>query len=140
MPIHQYEHPETGKTIDVYVPANASTTEHSLQIVEGQVYKRVYSAPLVAQNLGTRHGDATAADFQRCTGGKRGFKLGDAWEVSAEMSAKRADRNGGLDPVAEDRYARHEKETGEKHEDVVRREKLSKANSKLAEWGIKINL
>jgi hypothetical protein len=138
MPVHQFTHDPTGETIEVYVAATAPTSEHQRQTKDGKVYKRVYAMPLTATNMATRIGDGTRDDFRKCVDGKKGLKLGDTWEISAEMSAKRAERNNGLDPVKEEGYAKWLKETGKKHPDVVAREKAAKANAKLAEWGIKV--
>ncbi len=140
MPIHDFIHEESSETLTVYVAASAPAAEHQQQTRDGKVYKRIYSVPLMATNMGTRHGDATEADFRRATTDKKGLKMGDMQEISAEMSAKRAQRNG-LDPVQEAYYERYAQENGgEKHTNVVKREKLAKANAKLGEWGIKVNI
>jgi hypothetical protein len=137
MPVHDYTS-EDGETISVYVAASAPTTDHQTQTRDGKVYKRVYSAPLAAAN--TSFGDCTAEDFARKTAAeKRGLKVGDAWEISAEMSDRRRQRDG-IDLVKERYYEAYEKEHGEKHADVTRRERIERANAKLADMGIKINL
>lgn len=138
MPIHDFI-ADDGETISVYVPASAPTSEHSRQTRDGKVYKRVYSVPLAATNMATRLGDATQADFSRATTGKRGMKLGDMWEISAEAADRRKERQGH-DPIKEKWYDDYEKKMGEKHADIVRRERLAKAQSKLAEFGVKIRL
>lgn len=136
MPIHQFYHEESGDTIDVYVPASAPTEQHSQQTHEGKVYRRVYAAPLAARDIG--YGDGTAADFRRKTSGeKRGLKVGDLWEISAEMSERRKQQQG-VDVVKEQHYATYEKEYGEKHPDVMRRERAQRTNERLKEWGIKV--
>lgn len=137
MPVHDFTDEASGETIAVYVPANASPLEHQQQERDGKVFKRVYSAPRPARDMG--YGDSTAEDFARKTASdKRGLKVGDLWEISAEMSARRAQRDG-VDLVKEQYYETYEKENGEKHADVARRERLERANAKLAEMGIKVN-
>lgn len=137
MPVFEFTHDPTGETISVLVPITAPDTERHQQVKDGKVYKRVYAAPLAAVDLATRHGDATREDFRRVTTGKRHLKVGDMWEISAEMSEERRQRIG-IDPVKEESYRRHEQEFGEKHPDVIRRERAEKANRELAEWGIRI--
>lgn len=139
MPVHTFEDRATGATVDVYVSANAPTAEHQTQVLNGVTYKRVYAVPLAAVDMGTRLGDASAHDFERITATtKRGLKVGDAWEISAEMSAKRAQRDG-KDAVRERWYAEYEKRTKDKHPDVKQREALARANAQLAEMGMSIN-
>jgi ABC-type lipoprotein release transport system permease subunit len=81
--------------------------------------------------------DPDAVLVARTLAAERGLKVGDMWEISAEMSAKRAQRDG-LDTVKEAFYQKHESENGEKHPDVVRREKVAAANARLAEMGISL--
>lgn len=135
MPIHQFTDEASGATIDVYVSANAPATEHQTQVLNGVTYRRVYSVPLASKD--TSFGDCDRGDFARKTGDKRGLRVGDAWEISAEMSERRAQRDG-VDGVREQFYSNYAKENGERHPDVVRKEKLDRANAKLGEWGIKL--
>lgn len=139
MPIHSFTNEDSGETLDIYVPASAPTAEHQTQTRDGKVYKRVYAVPLAATNMATRMGSASQEDFKRLTTDKKNMKVGDAWEISAEMAAKRKERDG-VDFVREQEYKRHEAEYGEKHPEVVRAEKVAKANAGLKDWGIKINL
>lgn len=135
MPVHSFTDETSGATIDVYVSANAPATEHQTQVLNGVTYKRIYAAPLTSRD--TSFGDCDRGDFARKVDGKRGLKLGDSWEISAEMSERRAQRDG-VDPVREQFYSNYAKENGERHPDVVRRERLDRANAKLGEWGIKL--
>lgn len=137
MATHQFIHEESGEIIEVRVPTDAPIVQHQRQEIDGKVYKRVYSAPLAAKD--TRFGDCSATDFRRKTTDKAGLKVGDMWEISAEMSERRKQRQGH-DPVLEQHYANHEKEYGEKHPDVVKRERQERLNERMKEWGIKVNL
>lgn len=136
MPCHTFVNEETGQTADVYVPINAPAAEHQSQTIDGKVYKRVYAAPLAAKD--TKPGDATKEDFRRVTD-KKGLKVKDLWNISSEMSKQRAEREG-KDPVMEKMYADYEKESGQKHPDVERREKIESTHKKLEKWGVKIQL
>ncbi len=139
MPIHDFSDP-AGVIISVYVPINAPALAHREQRQGGKLYKRVYAAPLAAHDMGTRKSDATAEDFRRVTTEKKNLTVGQMQEISKEMSAHRADRNGGVDEVHERFYRDHERKNGVKHDDVVRREKAAESNARLAEWGIKVKV
>ncbi len=134
-PVHDFQCETTGEVLAIYVEIKAPAAEHHTQTVAGKVYKRVYAAPRAARD--TRTNDATQQDFMRTTEGKN-VTVGDLHKISEEMSAHRADKNGGSDPVKERFYAAHEREYGEKHADVVKREKLASANKRLEEWGISV--
>lgn len=139
MPCFDFQHEPTGEIITVLVHHTEPDEARHQQIQDGKVYKRVYSAPLAAVDMGTRHGDGTLADFNRITASKKGLKVGDSWEISAEMSERRKQLQG-VDPVQEAYYAKHQQETGEKHPDVKQRESVERSNAKLKQWGIKISV
>jgi hypothetical protein len=62
--------------------------------------------------------------------------IGDLWDRSAELSAKRADKNGGIDPVKEQYFKDYsEKRNGQKHQEQIKQE----ANQKLKNAGITIS-
>jgi hypothetical protein len=137
MPAYDFENPETGEVISAYIPLTAPDSARQFQVIDGKTYKRVYSSPLAAVDLATRQGDGTKNDFYRVTTGKRGMKVGDLWEISQSMSDKRKNLMG-TDPVHEEYYRNYEKENGERHSDLVKREKAEKLNARLADMGIKI--
>lgn len=138
MPVHDFIS-DDGETISVYVSISAAPEAHRVQEQNGKTYKRVYSAPLAATDLSTLQGDGTKDDFYRVTTGKRGMKVGDLWEISQSMSERRKDKQG-FDPVREEHYKKHERETGEKHPDVIRQEKAQKLNERMKEMGIKVKI
>lgn len=137
MPVYDYHHEESGKTISVFVPLSATDQERAQQMGEdGNVYRRVYAAPLAAQNM--LHGDSTIADFRRATTDKRNLSVGEAWDISREMSERRAAKNGGVDPKKEQFYRDYEKRTKSKHHDVIQREKRAANQARMREFGIKL--
>jgi hypothetical protein len=137
MPIHEFYNESNGRKIEIYVPVNAPSEDHQFQIVEGQTYKRVYSAPLASVDSTMK--DATKEDFRRLTTNKKGLTVGQMWEMSAEMSEHRAHKNGGVDNVKESFYKNYEKEVGKLHPEVERKKKLEAANAHLKSMGIKID-
>lgn len=124
MPVLDFQDPSTGKTISVLVPLTAPDKDRHEQIGDdGKVYKRVYSAPLAARD--TRSTEASKDEFRRITD-KNGIKLGEMYELAAEMSARRAERNG-VDEVKEQYYRNYERENGVKCVAEEKEEKARKA-------------
>ena len=137
MPAYDFENPETGEVVSAYIPLTAPDADRQFQVIDGKTYKRVYAAPLASIDAATRQGDGTKSDFRRVTTGKRGMKVGDLWEISQSMSDTRKSRQG-FDPVHEEYYKKYEKETGERHSDLVKKEKADKLNARLADMGIRV--
>ena len=135
MPVLEFANAD-GQTVSILVPLTAEDHERHTQIVDGVMYKRVYAAPLAAKD--TNRGDCKAEDYQRVTGDKN-LTVAQAAAISKEMSERRAEKNGKVDPVKERFYETYAKEMGIQHQDVVVREKIAAANKALAGWGIKIN-
>lgn len=52
-------------------------------------------------------------DFQKVTNNKKGLTVGDMWDKSAELSAKRVDKDG-VDQVKEKYFTDYQKKTGNK--------------------------
>ena len=135
MPVHSFQDPDSDHTVDIYVPSSASSLDHNQQLVDGKLYKRVWSAPLAARDIITA--SASREDYLRTTEGKR-YKVGEMQDLAAEMREHRKDRNGGYDEVTEAYYKRYERDNGEEHDDVKARRKLEQTNARLAEWGISL--
>lgn len=123
MPVHTFQHEASGETIDVYVPASAPTAEHSTQIKDGKVYKRVYSVPRAA--IDTKISEGSREDFHRLTN-KAGITNGEMFDLAKELSEHRASK-AGRDNVKESFYRKYEKEFGEKHAEEKRRDTLEQA-------------
>ncbi len=133
MPVHDFRNPVTDEVTSVYVPANAQTHEHQTQIINGQIYKRVWDSFNLA--ISTAQNDGTRTDFQRATEGKK-MSVGDMYDMSAEMSAKRAALAGGIDPIKQTTYDKFERENGYEHPDIGKqkqRQKLREATGIIIE-------
>ena len=73
----------------------------------------------------------SSKDFARVT--NKGGTIGDLWDRSAELSAKRADKNGGIDPVKDKFFEKYSKERGgQKHLEQIKQE----TNQKLKNAGL----
>ncbi len=133
MPIHDFLNKKTGKKLSVYVPIKAPLIEHQKQIVDGEEYERTYDdAPLIAKDM--QHDDGSFNDFRKTTDGKN-VKMGDLYNISKEMSEKRASKNGGYDPVQEKWFSEYEKKFNKKHPEVKKREEREKIREK---YGVRI--
>lgn len=103
------------------VPLSASDKDRHEQIGDdGLVYKRVYSMPHAAHD--SRMKTFSKDEFRSMTTDKKGLKVGDMWEISAEMAEKRAAKEG-KDPVTEQFYRDFEQKNGVKHMSEIKSEK-----------------
>jgi len=79
-------------------------------------WERVYETPQISM----RNSTASKADpynqneFVDRTGKMKG-SVGDMLDYSKELSEKRAEKNGGVDPVKQKYFRNYEKKTGKKH-------------------------
>lgn len=132
MPIFEFE-ADTGETITRHLTLNEAPLEYQRQIVDGIVYKRVYSAFNVGKETSIH--DGSSEDFRRRTEGKN-VTVGDMWEASGEAAERRKALNGGRDPIAEKRYEEYKRKKGKDHPDVVRRDGVAKLKEK---YGVSID-
>ena len=94
MPIYQFAHPEHPLIIDV---VQSMKEPHIYIDEEGVEWRRVWSTPQTSFN--TRTDPFSTKGF--INKDHDGRTMGDLWDESNELSQKRADKNGGLDPVKE---------------------------------------
>lgn len=108
MPSYIYKNPETEEYVEVVQSMN---DEHVFS-KDGVKYQRVFTVPNAA--ITTRIDPFSQSQFARAT--DKNGTMGDLFDRSAEMSSKRADLNGGVDPVKEKYFKDYEKKTkGKKH-------------------------
>lgn len=135
MPVYDFQHEESGQIIAVLVRLDEPDAARQEQTVDGKVYKRVYSASQI--NKDTKVGDATLNDFTKITTDKN-LSVGTMWDISKEMSAKRAEKNGGIDPVQQKFYDDYKKKMGGEHENVKRARAAEKRKKLMEEMGVRI--
>lgn len=75
--------------------------------IDGERWKRVFTIPQAS--IDTKIDPFSKTQFREKTGNKKGT-LGDAWAASAELSEKRAAKNGGVDKVKEKFLSDYKKE------------------------------
>ena len=111
MPVYQFSHPEHPVIIDV---VQSMKEPHVYIDDEGLEWRRVWSAPQAS--FDTRIDPHNKKKYMNKDHGKR--TLGEMWDESTELSQKRADKNGGVDPVKEKYEAEYtDKRQGKKHRD-----------------------
>lgn len=109
MPLYVYKHPETEEHKEVFQTMHEKH-EYSEDGVE---WRRVFVAPNAS--IDTRIDPFSQSEFRERTGSKKGT-VGDMLDYSAEMSAQRAEKSGGKDPVKQkffNDYAK--KRNGQRH-------------------------
>lgn len=94
MPLYSYEHPKTGKKIDIVQSVN---DRHEYVDEKGVKWDRVFHSPQVAAD--TEIDPLNSKDFAEKTGKKKGT-LGNIYDCSREASLKR-EQIVGKDPVKE---------------------------------------
>jgi hypothetical protein len=114
---------------DIYYPFKDAPKIGAIIDHEGQKWRRMPTLPCAQTD--TKIDENSAADFIRKTGQMKG-NYGELMDYSAEMSAKRAAKNNGLDPVKEKFYSDSKAKTGLEHPDVKKRN----AKKALAEKGV----
>lgn len=105
MPIYIYQHPERDQYIEVLQGMNE---DHVYFDESGLEWKRVFTTPNMAMDLETDPFSQTQFLDKTQNAGT----MGDLWDRSAEMSAKRAEKSGGVDPYRKDYFKKYSKERG----------------------------
>ena len=109
MAIYIYKHPETREHKEVIQGMNE---EHTYIDESGLKWKRVFTSPHAS--IDTKDDAWDHNSFVEKTGKMKGT-VGDVLDYSSELSAKRAEANGGEDPVKRKHFDNYEKRTGKKH-------------------------
>jgi len=91
MPIYIYQNPKTEEYKEIFQGMNE---DHTYIDDEKLEWKRVFTTPNMAIDLETD--PFSRNQFIEKT--KNESTMGDMWDRSAEMSSKRAEKSGGVDP------------------------------------------
>jgi hypothetical protein len=109
MPIYTYKHPKKEQYVDLVQGMNDS---HEYTDEKGVKYERVFYKPNAS--VDTSIDPFSPKDFIKKTD-KKGMTVGDMWDISAGLSAKRA-KKAGIDHVKEKTIADYSKKCrGLKH-------------------------
>ncbi len=131
MPLYLFEHVTTGETHEIVFHMNDNKVYNGPDGKAKGQWRRAWTKPQAA--IDTQCDPFSSKDFVKVTN-RKGL-VGDLWDRSKEMSLKRAQKEGGVDPVKAkylDDYAK--RRHGVKHP-VQRREETAKA---LAQGGISV--
>jgi len=122
VPLYVYEHPKSGKQVEVVQGIN---DEHSYTDKKGLKWNRVFTPPNVS--VDSKINEFSEKEFVEKTRTKKGT-VGDLLDRSKELSEKRAQKNGGVDPLKNKFFKEYSKKRrGKKHEaDPARYKKLKK--------------
>lgn len=116
-----YKHPKTDETKEVIQGMN---DEH-VYSEKGVAWERVYVSPQASVNA--KIDPFSQNQFIDKIGASKG-SVGDVWERSAEMSARRAEKTGGTDPVKEKFYDDYSKKTKGKEHPAKTKERTKNTN------------
>lgn len=109
MPLYLFKHPDREEYEEVFFHMD----EDKVFEKEGLLWQRVYHSPNLNTEAPINPWDNN--DFVNKTKNKKGT-IGDMMDASAELSAKRADQNGGVDPVKQKYFKDYaKKRNGTKH-------------------------
>jgi len=112
MPEYTYKHPDREEYEDVY----QSMSEEHVFSKDGVEWERVYTNPQINAN-GGKIDPFSNKEFVDKTGRMKGT-MGDLFDLSAEMSHERAEKEG-KDPVKEKFLTDYKKKTGKTHHSQV---------------------
>jgi hypothetical protein len=106
MPMYIFENPETQETIEVFFHMNDDKKYFD---DDGLEWKRVF----ITSELNTEGSidPWDNASFVNSTANRKGT-VGDLLDKSAELSHKRAESNGGVDPVKQKYYKKYSEDRG----------------------------
>lgn len=115
MPIYIYKNPDTEEYIEVI---QTMVEDHVYFDSEGLEWKRVFTVPNAS--IDSQIDPNSSKQFIEKTASKKGT-FGDMMDYSKEMSHRRAESNGGVDPVKEKYYSNYAKDRGgAKHFDQMK--------------------
>lgn len=125
MPIYIYQNPETNETIEVL---QSMTEEHVYVDEKGLEWKRVF----VPSQLTTESSidPWSEKQFVEKTRNSKG-NYGDLLDRSAELSSKRADQNGGVDPIKQKYFKDYSKKRGGAKHPKDRKKTIETKNYKI---------
>lgn len=91
MPLYTYRNEQTGEEIELLQSVH---DKHEYNVA-GEQWNRVFHAPQIAIDV---KAPTSASKYLEKT--SKGGTVGDMWEIATESAHKRADKNGGVDPLS----------------------------------------
>lgn len=124
MPIYIYQNPKTKEEIEIIQSMNE---DHVYFDESGLEWKRVFTSSQLSTNGSIDPWSSN--QFVEKTRSQKGT-YGDLLDQSAELSQKRADQNGGFDPIKQKAYDNYAKKRGGARHPQEIKEKKSKISNK----------
>jgi hypothetical protein len=115
MPLYEYEHPNT-KERKVLVQKMNDVHEHTDE--HGIKWNRIFEAPNA--RIDGEIDPFSENAFKEKTKNFNGT-IGDLYDMSQELSEKRASKRGGIDPIKDKTVKDYEKRTQKKHPNTVKK-------------------
>ena len=113
MPLYLYQHPETEEVKEILQGMN---DEHVYEEA-GVKWNRIFTVPQAS--IDAQIDPFSERQFMDKLGTKAG-KVGEAWDRASEMSARRAAKAGGVDPVKDKYYKEYaKKRKGKEHPKAI---------------------
>lgn len=129
MPFYIFERESTGEVREVMYGMNDAKAYRGTNGDQPD-WKRVFTIPQASLN--TKIDPNSSADFVKKLEGKK-ETIGSMWDRSAELSAQRAEKHGGVDPVKQQYFKNYSKtRRGAKHPGQ-KREEAAAHSKKLAD-------
>ncbi|MGA0119949.1 MAG: hypothetical protein ACO3HJ_00685 [Methylophilaceae bacterium] len=137
MPLYLYENKQTGEVLEVLQGMNDVHEYHGKDGTEKGLWRRVYVNPNMSTD--TKLDPFSSKSFIASTVSKKD-SYGDLFQRSAEASAMRAEKAGGIDPVKQKTYDNYRKMTNGKTHPEQMKDNFKKAVERADKKGIKIEL
>lgn len=131
MPLYTFEHIKTKRTKDVFFHMNDEKIFNGDDGDEIGEWRRVYTVP--QGSIDTKIDPFSEKQFVERTATKT-KTMGGIWDYSKELSEKRAEKNGGVDPQKQKYFDKQRKKRSGKasfHELKDKAEKASKETYKI---------
>lgn len=110
--IYQFRNTKTQEIVEVSMPMK-EYKHYMGENGDEDFWERIYDLPQV--NIGNAKVDPFDNNMFVDKTGKMKGKYGDLLDYSAELSEKRAEKNGGVDPIKRKHFDNYEKRVGKKH-------------------------
>ncbi len=108
MPIYVYKHPEE----ELYEEVLQGMNDPHVFSKDGVEWQRIFLSPNASISSNSDPFNSNA--FLDKTANMKGT-VGDMMDYSAELSEKRAEKSGGIDPIRKKHFDNYEKSVGKKH-------------------------
>ncbi len=111
MPLYNFQNPDTAEIVEVFFHMEDEPKEYIDE--SGLKWTRLFVSPQLSTQASIDPWDNAA--FIDKTSKQKG-SMGDLLDQSAELSAKRAEQNNGVDPVKKEYFKKYSEErAGNKH-------------------------